>query len=339
LLQEATPVERPLAPVLDLAKDLAQAPAKAPEAAIDEAAIAPAPSEAADLGLIDRLWSDLTVKALFVNGPTSVAVEREGVVQAVFETFRDETNLLEIVSRLVGEGSGMADFRLRDGSTGFVIFPPAAPSGPVLTLRRGEPGKATLEGLVSVGMIDAPAAELLRLCVRNGLSVLVSGPSGSGKTALLAALIRDLDPALRVVTVAGHREFRRPGPSKVELVAQAAAPFGMLMTAATRLEPGLIVLDGVPAQDTAALAEQLRGPAGIVASVASETMLLGLARVADVVVRTDRVGGHARVVTIEDGAGTAAFALEEGRLARGKPAFAATLQSRGLGDSLTKLLG
>jgi hypothetical protein len=41
-------------------------------------------------------------------------------------------------------------------------------------------------------------------------------------------------------------------------------------------------------------------------------------------------------VSVEDSAGVAAFALEDGKLARGKPAFAATLQMRGLGEAVAK---
>ena len=345
--REAPSLERLLAHALDLAKG-----GLAPSAAVEEAtktvaskqAEPPAAStlrEVAGLGLIERLWSDPAVRAIFINGPQSVAIEREGgTLQAAAEVFRDEAQLTELAARLVGRpAGGMADFQLRDGSAGFVIFPPAAPAGPVLTLRRAEPGQATLEGLVSVGMLDRPVAELLRLCVRSRLNVLVSGPAGSGKTALLAALARDLDPVLRVVTVASHRHFRRPASSStVELVTSAAASFAMLMAAAARLEPGLLVLDGAALEDIAALSERLlRGPPGTLAAVRPEVTSAPLARSVDLVVRTDRIEGQLRVVAVEDSKGAAAFALENGKLARGQPAFAATLQARGQGDALAKL--
>jgi hypothetical protein len=44
------------------------------------------------------------------------------------------------------------------------------------------------------------------------------------------------------------------------------------------------------------------------------------------------------VVSVGDAAGEAAFLLEDGKLVRAKPAFAATLQARGAGDLLAKLL-
>ena len=82
------------------------------------------------LGLIDRLWSDRTVRAILVIGPSSVFVDRDGTLQAVLEGFRDEVHLLQLMDRLVVRPpSGMADLRLRDGSNGVVIFPPVAPTG------------------------------------------------------------------------------------------------------------------------------------------------------------------------------------------------------------------
>jgi hypothetical protein len=333
--RESAPFEGLLGRALDLAKGrLGATESPAPRAVADQPV-----AGVAGPSLIDRLWSDRAVRALFINGPHAVSVEREGTVQAVAEGFRDEAQLTELVTRLVGRpASGMADFRLRDGSTGFVIFPPAAPGGPVLSLRRAEAGQATLEGLVSVGMLDRPVAELLRLCVRARLNLLVAGPSGSGKTALLAALIRDLDPALRLVTVASHRHFQQTAASRVELVTSAAAPFAMLMAAASRLDAGLLVLDGVSPGDAASVSDRLRqGPPGVVAAIDPET-LSALARAVDLVVRIDRVDGQPRVLAVEDCGGMAAFALEDGKLARGKPAFAAILQARGQGEALAKLL-
>ena len=207
-------------------------------------------SELVGLGLIDRLWADRTVRAIFVNGPKAVFVERNGLVEAAGEVFRDEAHLVALLGRLVARpASGVAEFTLRDGSVGTVIFPPAAPMGPVLTLRRGEPGTATLERLVRSGMLAPAIADLLRIAARSGLDMLVSGPEGSGKTALLAAIARDLDGVARVVTVARHRQFRWAAPSKVELWSRRASPFPVVLAAAARLQPSLLVLNSIRLED------------------------------------------------------------------------------------------
>ena len=138
-----------------------------------------APAKWRTLGLIDRLWSDRTVRAIFVNGPHAVFVERERHAAGRRRGFRDEAHLLELVTRLAGRPeSGMADFTLRDGSAGFVIFPPrrAGGSGPDPAPRRAGAGDARRAG--GGGLLDRPVAELLRLGARGRLNMLVSGPRG-----------------------------------------------------------------------------------------------------------------------------------------------------------------
>ena len=304
---------------------------------------AAASTEIARMGLLDRLWADRSIQAIFVNGAQSVFIERGGALHAVKEVFRDEAHLNELVARLVGRpDSGMADFQLRDGTTGFVILPPHAPSGPVLTMRRADPGRATLDKLVAEGALDWTVAELLRAGARGRLNMRVTGPQYCGKTALLVALVRDLAPSMRVVTVAGHRHFAWPMPSKVELVAAAPVSIAKLVPPAAKLGPGLLVIDDVALQDVAALAERLlRGAPGTLAALGPEAMSDALTRSVDLVARIDRGSdGVFRVVTVEDSAGAMIFRHENGKLVRGTaiPAFAPTLQARGQGSALSKLL-
>jgi type IV secretory pathway ATPase VirB11/archaellum biosynthesis ATPase len=361
--REPVPFAQLLTRALDLVKGrLASRDRQAARAAVDEAVnsiageqggelppatrerlVTSALCEVVGLGLIDRLWSDRTVGAILVNGPSSVFVERDGTLQAVPEGFRDEAHLLELMDRLVGRPpGGMADLRLRDGSNGVVIFPPVAPSGPVLILRRAPPGEATLERMVADGMLDKPIADLLRLGVRSRLNILVTGPSGSGKTALLAAVARDLDAASRLVTVSRRRQFRWPAASKVELVTSPAAPFSALIEAGARLEPELLVLDSVQVEDVAALSGRLlRRESGTLASLRPDAMSAELARSADLVVRIDRAGdGPFRVTGVEDSLGGMVFRHDGGKLVRGTeaPGFAATVRARGHGDALMQLL-
>jgi len=336
----AAPPEKPAVPI----EKPPAAPEKTPAVAAPPIVETPpvvASHETAKMGLLDRLWSDRSIQAIFVNGPQSVFIERGGTLHGVKEVFRDEAHLGELVARLVGRPeTGMAEFQLRDGTTGIVILPPHAPSGPVLTMRRADPGQATLDRLVAGGAIDRPVAELLRLGARARLNMLVTGPHYCGKTALLAALVRDLEPSLRVVTVAAHRHFAWPMASKVELVAAPPASIAKLIPPAARLEPGLLVLDGVALPDVAALAERLlRGAPGTLAALGTEAMSDALVRSVDLVARIDRVDGAFRVVTIEDSTGTTIFRHHNGRLVRATttPAFAPSLQARGHGAALGKL--
>lgn len=300
-------------------------------------------SELCGLGPIDRLWADPSIRAVFVNGPGWIHVERNGVLEAAAERFRDRSHLEEIAGRLAPRSaSGAAVVNLRDGGEGVVLFPPAAPDGPVLALRRGEPGDASFERLISGGWLDRPMADLLRIATRARLNVLVVGPARSGKTALLAAMARDFGDA-RLVTVAPHRAFRRPAASKVELVASPQAPFATLLSASAKLQPDLLVADSLAAADVPALTELLsRGARGVVAAGEAPAMASVPRGVADLVVRLGPAGdGLFIVASIEDATGTQIFAhRERGGFHRRTttPSFAATVQNAGYGEALASVL-
>ncbi len=300
-------------------------------------------SELFGLGLIDRLWADRDVHAVYVNGPGSIHVERNGVVSRIDDRFRDEQHLNELLGRLAPRGErSVIEFQLRDGTTGVVVFPPAAPRGPVLALRRAEPGAATFERLIAADILSQPMADLLRIAARCRLNVLVSGPSASGKTALLAALARDVEDA-RVVTVAPHRAFRSVAPARIELVAQAeTAPLPALLAAGASLRPELLVVDSVQLEDVPVLVERLsRGTRGTIAAIEPTSLAAGLGHAFDLVVRLGRsADGRHRVLAMQDAAGALLFVHEGGQFERrsAKPNFAAAVLAAGLGDSLAATL-
>ena len=312
-------------------------------------------SEICGLGLIDRLWADRSIQAVVVNGPDAVFVERNGVLVPAPERFRDRAHLLEVVARLARPSPlGIADFRLRDGSEGTLVMPPAAPSGPVLVLRRGEPGAATFERLIASEMLDRPIADLLRIAVRCRLNVLIAGPEGSGKTALLAAIARDFGSA-RIVTVARHRAFRWPSPSKVELAVPSdvagGASFSALLAAGARLRPDLLLVDSahtselsapeLSAPELSALGAALsRGERASVVAI-PEAMAAALEGRVDLIVRLGRArDGLFHVISATDSSGARLFGYENGRFHRGtaQPSFARRVQDAGYGEALSAAL-
>jgi Flp pilus assembly CpaF family ATPase len=303
-------------------------------------------SELCGMGPLDLIWADRSVRAVFVNGPAALYVERNGVIEASPARFRDQAHLSEVVGRLVRRSSsGAVMLRLRDGGEGMVIFPPAAPAGPILALRRGEPGHATFERLIAARTLDPPMVELLRIAAWCRLNVFVVGAEGSGKTALLAALARDLSrarPTARIVTLARHREFRWPQASKVELVVPSDPAFATLLAAAARLRPDLLIVDPLRPADTPALAKLLSaGGRGILAALEPHAMA-GMARSAmDLVVRLGRRDdGVAGVVAMEDAHGASIFVHEHGKFHRRTvaPAFAGRVHKAGYGEALSGAL-
>jgi pilus assembly protein CpaF len=299
-------------------------------------------SELCGLGPIDRLWADRSVRAVFVNGPAWVYVERNGVLELSQEKFRDQAQLEEIVGRLVRRpDSGAVAVRLRDGSEGVVLFPPAAPAGPIVALRRGEPGDATFERLIAAGRLDRPIADLLRIATRSRLNLHIVGPEGAGKTALLAAIARDLGGA-RIVTVARHRAFSWPSASKVEIAVSPQASFATLLAAGAQLRPDLLVVDSLRPADAPILGELLsRGMRGVVAAGESRALASAPRGSVDLVVRLGPIAsGLFVVVSVEDATGAALFAHEAGGFRRrtAAPSFAGTVHKAGYGEALSSVL-
>lgn len=299
-------------------------------------------SELCGLGPIDRLWSDPSIRAVFVNGPDTLYVERDGVIEPSPERFRDRPHLEEIVRRLVRRQTSPAvAISLRDGSEGVVLFPPAAPAGPVLALRRGEPGEATLERLVGAARLSRPMADLLRIATRSRLNALVVGPEGAGKTVLLAALARDLGDT-RVVTVAPHREFRWASASKVEITASPETSLAALLTAGLQLRPEVLVVDSLQPSDASVLGGLLStGARGIIAAGEPAAIAVVPRQSVDLLVSVGRLHGSFVVTSIEDAMGAQLFAyLKGGGFQRRATtaSFAGTVHKAGYGEALSSVL-
>jgi type IV secretory pathway ATPase VirB11/archaellum biosynthesis ATPase len=299
-------------------------------------------SELCGLGPIDRLWADRSIRAVFVNGPDTLYVERDGVIEPSPERFRDHAHLEEVVGRLVRRrASPTVAISLRDGSEGVVLFPPAAPAGPILALRRGEPGEATLERLVAAARLSRPMADLLRIATRSRLNVLVVGPEGAGKTVLLAALARDLGDA-RVVTLAPHREFRWASAAKVEIVSSPEASLSALLASSLQLRPEVLVVDSLQPSDASVLGGLLSsGARGIIAAGERQAIAVVPRQSVDLLVSLGHLNGSFVVTSIEDATGAQLFAYRQGggfQRRTGTASFAGTVHKAGYGEALSSVL-
>jgi pilus assembly protein CpaF len=170
--------------------------------------------EVLGLGPLAPLMADATVADILVNGPGTVYVERQGMLELTEVRFHDNEHLMLTIERIlsrvgrrVDESSPMADARLPDGSRVNVIVPPLAIDGPVLSIRRFMRDILGMDELVERGSLPRQAAEFLLAAVRAKLNIVVSGATGSGKTTMLNCLSRSVGDDERIVTIEDTAEL------------------------------------------------------------------------------------------------------------------------------------
>ena len=176
------------------------------------------------LGPIEPYLNDPRVTEVMVNGPDQIFVEREGELEAVQASFRDEEHILNVIDRIVAplgrrvdESTPFVDARLPDGSRVNAIIPPLALRSPALTIRRFSAEPFSLKRLVELDSLDDQMARFLQACVRSRLNILISGGTGSGKTSTLNALARCIPQGERLVTIEDTAELQLNAANLVSL--------------------------------------------------------------------------------------------------------------------------
>jgi type IV secretion system protein VirB11 len=209
-------------------------------------------SEATALDLTLRalrpLLANPEVTELCINRPREIFIEsrsgwhRENIPFADFDWCRRLAKLIANVTRQrVDESSPLLSASLPSGERVQIVLPPATTTGCIaITIRRPADAVWPIEELARGGVfaalsapeasIDEADAELLRLhaarqygaflrlAVRARKNIVVSGATGSGKTTWTKALIREIPPDERLVTIEDACELVLDGhPNHVRL--------------------------------------------------------------------------------------------------------------------------
>jgi septum site-determining protein MinD len=185
--------------------------------------------EALGLGPLEDLLADQTVTEIMVNGHRRIFIERTGKVQLTPVTFTSNLHLRNVIERIVtplgrriDEKTPYVDARLKDGSRVNAIIEPLAIDGPALTIRKFKKGGITPEKYIEYGSITKPMIDFLKICVENGLNVVISGGTGSGKTSLLNMISSFIPTNERIVTVEDAAELQMQQEHVVRLETRPA---------------------------------------------------------------------------------------------------------------------
>ena len=167
------------------------------------------------LGPLEPLLQDESVTDILVNGPGTVFVERQGLLERVKTEFQDERHLMRIIQKIVSavgrridESSPFVDARLPDGSRVNAIVAPLAIDGPLLSIRKFAKKRISIDRLMELGSVPPAMAEVLRAIVAARKNVLISGGTGSGKTTLLNAMSSFIGERERIVTIEDSAELQ-----------------------------------------------------------------------------------------------------------------------------------
>lgn len=181
------------------------------------------------LGPLQNLMDDETITDIMINGPDSVYIERNGLVERAPVTFIDENQLREIAKRIasrvgrrVDESSPTCDARLEDGSRVNIVIPPISIDGTAISIRKFKKQSIDLQKLCEFGAMSPEMAQLLMIAAHCRLNVLISGGTGSGKTTMLNALSQFIGENERIITIEDAAELRLQQPHVVRLETRTA---------------------------------------------------------------------------------------------------------------------
>lgn len=212
--------------------------------------------EALGLGPLEDLLADPGVNEIMVNGHKRIFIEKGGRVQLTPVTFTSNGHLRNVIERIVtplgrriDEKTPYVDARLKDGSRVNAVIEPLAIDGPALTIRKFKKGGVTAEKYIEWGSMTKSMVDFLRICVENGLNVVISGGTGSGKTTLLNMMSSFIPATDRIVTVEDAAELQLQQEHVVRLETRPANMEGTgavtirdLIRNALRMRPDRIVV-------------------------------------------------------------------------------------------------
>src|SRR5215210_4311772 len=176
------------------------------------------------LGPLEPLLADPTISDILVNSHQKIYIERRGKLEATNVAFKDDEHLMRVIERIVSsvgrridESSPMVDARLQDGSRVNAIIPPLSIDGPVLSIRRFGSEPLRMSALIEHQAVTRDIADMLEMCVKARLNILISGGTGAGKTTLLNALSAYIPEDERIVTIEDSAELQMQQPHVVRL--------------------------------------------------------------------------------------------------------------------------
>lgn len=259
-------------------------------------------SEIVGFGPLEPLLGDPGISEIMVNAADDVWIERDGALEPTQVRFRDDAQVVDIMTRIVAplgrridQSSPCVDGRLPDGSRVHAVIPPIAVRGPALTIRRFIRRAEAMADLVGLGALPDDLAAFLGGAVRSHLNIIISGGTASGKTTTLNCLASCIDAGERVITIEDAAELRLPLRHVVALEARPPSiegtgevPIRHLVRNALRMRPDRIIIGECRGAEAFDLLQAMNtGHEGALSTVHANSPDDAIARLANMVLMAD----------------------------------------------------
>ncbi len=219
------------------ARSVIAAGGPAPTVQEEEAIFRRVKAELFGLGGFETYLFDPTVENVFVNGCDKVFVNRSGAFEpeAMPPIAESDQALVELVNRWAARlgrterrfdvSNPRLDMRLPGGFRLHAIM--EVTQRPTITIRCPYHRRVGLDDLQRLGTVDPVMVDFLTAAVRARCNIIVAGGTGTGKTTLLRALLHEVPPHERIITIEDTAElgiaaFEEDHPNVVEMETRQA---------------------------------------------------------------------------------------------------------------------
>lgn len=244
---------------------------------------------------VSELLDDPLVQEIEINGPDDVWFERAGVQQKseIRITRSQIESAITILARMgdkdakAGTADGIIDARM-DGFRIAAALAPTSVRGPSMCIRKHSPVHLSLADYVKSGAISPDWEDRLRSMVTSNKNLLVVGGTSSGKTTFANALIGEIPPEQRVVTIEDTPELKVIAPNWVSLEsnAQRSVTTRDLVRLALRYRPDRIIVGEVRGGEAYDLLDAANtGHDGVIATLHANSAFDALSRFETLILR------------------------------------------------------
>ena len=220
------------------------------------------------MDVLEELLEDDTITEIMVNRWDKIFIEKDGKIFPLDKTFSSPEKLDDVIqqmasrcNRVINTLQPIVDARLKNGERINAVIAPVALDGPILTIRRFPNEPITMEKLLEMDSLTKEAAEVLKVLIRAGYTILIGGGTGAGKTTFLNALSQYIPEDERVITIEDNAELQLQGlPNLVRLECWQAnieknqeISIGDLLKTCLRMRPSRIIVGEVRSREAAEL--------------------------------------------------------------------------------------